>query len=210
MERQDVFLQRTYIALTNVLNSPELLAILTQYSFTEKAIRDALKLHSSVEQLTVERERAQEAQYQATQQLKQAKEELMSIFRIHLQTARLAYQRDATQYQDTLKLTGPIPRSTTDCVRHIKRFYTHIPVPMLEKYAVTQKELTDAHRLADQVIDLLALQTKAKSQPQQLSDTRQQTLEKLQTWMYRFEKIAQIAFDDQPQQLEALGQTVRR
>ena len=210
MERQDVFLQRTYIALTNVLNSPELLAVLTQYSFTDKVIREALKLHSSVEQLTVERERALEAQYQATQQLNQAKEELMSVFRIHLQTARLAYQRDADQYQDTLKLTGPVPRNTTDCLQHMKRFYTHVPVPMLEKYAVTPKEIVDAHRLADQVTELLALQTKAKSLPQQLSDTRQQTLEKLQAWMYRFEKIAQVAFDDRPQQLEAFGKTVRR
>jgi len=208
MERQDVFLQRTFIAITNVLNSPELLSVTTKYSYTEKVLRDALKLHSSVERLTVERERAQEAQYQATQQLNQAKEELLTTFRIHLQTARLAYQRDADQYQDTLRLTGPIPRNTTDCLRHIKRFYTHIPVAMMEKYATVSKELTDASRLVDQVLQLLALQTSAKSVPQQLSDTRQQTLHQLQVWMYRFEKIAQVAFADQPQQLEALGKTV--
>ena len=81
---------------------------------------------------------------------------------------------------------------------------------MMEKYVVTNKEMTDASRLVDRVQDLLALQTKAKSLPQQLSDTRQQTLDKLQAWMHRFEKIAKIAFEDQPQQREALGQTVRR
>lgn len=210
MEKQDVFLQRAYIALTNVLNSPELLTVMAQYSFDEKKIRDGLKMHKDIAQLTLQREQAQEAQYQATQVLTQAKVELMGIFRMHQETARLAYQRDAAQYQDTLRLTGPIPRSTTDCLRHIKRFYAHIPVAMMEKYVVPQKELTDASRLVDRILELLALQIKAKSLPQQLSDTRQQTLDKLQAWMYRFDKIAQLAFDDNPQQREALGQTVRR
>ena len=41
-------------------------------------------------------------------------------------------------------------------------------------------------------------------------ETIDQTLDKLQAWMHRFEKIAKIAFEDQPQQREALGQTVRR
>ena len=107
MERQDVFLQRTYIALTNLINSPELLAVVAEYSYTEKKIREALKLHSTVEQLTVERERAQETQYQATQRLTEAKEKLMSTFRMHQETARLAYQRDAKQYQDTLLALSP-------------------------------------------------------------------------------------------------------
>lgn len=209
MEKQDVFLHRTYVALTNVLNSPELLVIMAQYSFDEKKIREGLKMHGTVDTLTLQREQAQSAQYQATQLLTQAKEDLLNLFRKHLETARLAYLREAADYQDTLHITAIVPRATVDCLKHIKRFYAHIPVPMMEKYLVPQKELTEANRLAQRVKELLALQIKAKSQPQHLSDARQKAFTALKAWMYRFDKIAQLAFDDQPQQLEALGQTVR-
>nr|WKN38171.1 hypothetical protein K4G66_05590 [Tunicatimonas sp. TK19036] len=209
MERQDVFLQRTFVALTNLLNSPELLEVMAEYSFDEKKVRQGLKMHGKVETLTLQREQAQEAQYQATQLLTQAKEDLMSIYRKHLETARLAYLREAADYQDTLHITATVPRTMVDCIKHIKRFYAHVPVPMMEKYLVPQKELTEASRLAQRVNELLALQIKAKSQPQQLSDLRQKELNALQAWMHRFEKIARIAFEEQPQQLEVLGHTVR-
>lgn len=210
MEKQDVFLHRVYVALTNVLSSPELLAVMTLYSFDEKKIRAGLKMQSAVNALTLQREQAQATQYQATQLLTRSKEDLMSLFREHLETARLAYLREAADYQDTLRITAAVPRATLDCLKHIRRFYAHIPVLMMEKYLVPEKELTEASRLAQRVAELLALQIKAKSQPQQLSDARQKAFDALKAWMYRFERIAQIAFDDQPQQLEALGQTVKR
>lgn len=207
-KNQEQFLQRTRLALTNALTTPELLSALEQYTYNAKKLREGLALYDRVEDLTRQRERAQAAQYQATDLLNQAKKELLYIFRIHVDTARLAYRREA-QYQDTLGLTGTTPRETVACLAHIKRFYAHVPAPMMTKYHVPPKELTQATQLVARVEELLALQRKSMSQPQQISDIRLRTLTELQTWMRRFEKISEVALDDQPQQREALGQTVR-
>lgn len=207
-QKQDQFLQRTRLALTNALTTPELLTALAQYTYDAEKIREGLALYDRVEDLTRQRERAQEAQYQATQLLNAAKDELLYIFRIHTDTARLAYRREA-KYQDTLGVASAPPRETAACLAHIKRFYAHVPAPMMTKYHVPQKELTQATQLAARVEELLALQKKSMSQSQQISDVRQRTLKELQTWMRRFDKITLIAFDEQPQQREALGKTVR-
>ena len=209
-ENQDQFLQRVYIALTNALNVPQLLATLAQYTYDANKIGEGLGLYHRIENLARQREQAQEAQYRTTQLLNEAKEELLSLFKIHADTARLAYQREAAQYQDTLRLTGPVPRATAACLKHIKRFYAHIPAPMMDKYRVARKELNQGVQLVERVQELLALQKKTMSQPQQLTEARQQAFTELQTWMRRFDKMAGIALDDQPQQREALGQTVRR
>jgi hypothetical protein len=207
-KNQDQFLQRTLIALTNALNTPELLAALERFNYDAKAIQEALVIHERIEKLTRQREQALEVQYQTTQLLQQAKEEMLYLFRIHADTARLAYRREA-QYQDTLNLSAAAPRETAACLRHIKRFYAHVPVAMMTKYHVPQKELAQAEKLQLRVQEVLALQKKALSQPQKLTKARQQALTELQTWMRRFDKTAKLAFDDQPQQLEVLGKVVR-
>ena len=124
-------------------NTPELLATLERFTYDAKAIQEALAIYERIEKLTRQREQALEVQYQTTQLLQQAKEELLYLFRIHADTARLAYRREA-QYQDTLNLSAAAPRETAACLRHIKRFYAHVPVAMMTKYHVPQKELAQA------------------------------------------------------------------
>ncbi len=207
-KNQDQFLQHTRLAITNALTTPELLAALEQYTYGAKKLRQGLSIYDRVEDLTRQRERAQEAQYQTTQLLQRAKSELLYLFGIHASTARLAYRREA-QYQDTLNLSTAAPREMAACLAHIRRFYANVPASMMAKYHVPEKQLTQATQLVVRVEELLALQKKSMSQPQQLSKIRQRTLTELQTWMRRFDKAAKLAFDDQPQQLEVLGMVVR-
>ena len=68
-KNQDQFLQRTLIALTNALNTPELLAALERFTYDAKAIQEALVIHERIEKLTRQREQALEVQYQTTQLL---------------------------------------------------------------------------------------------------------------------------------------------
>ncbi len=207
-KNQNQFLHRVRVALTNALSTPDILTALSEYSYDAKKIRQGLSLYDDIEELTRQREQAQEAQYQTTELLGQAKEELLYIFKIHVSTARLGYQREAAA-QDTLRITRAAPRETVACLEHIKRFYAHVPTSMMAKYHVPQKELTQAGRLLDRVEELLALQKKMMSQPQQITEVRMQKLVELQTWMRRFDKISQVALDDQPQQREVLGQVVK-
>ena len=208
MEKQTHFLHRVRLTLTNALNTPELLAALTVYSYNASKIQEGISLYDTITDLTRQRERAQEAQYQATQLLNAAKEELLYMFKIHVNTARLAYRREA-EYQDTLRITRTLPRETAACLEHIQRFYAHVPAPMMTKYRVSSKELTETARLVERVQELLALREKAMSQPQQITEARQRAFAELQTWMRHFDTIARVALAEQPQHLEALGQVMK-
>ena len=95
-----------------------------------------------------------------------------------------------------------------DILAQAETFYTQIPVPMMEKYHVPRKELNEATKMVTKVRELQALQRHTQAQVQSLTQQRLQAIESLQTWMRRFMTVAKVALEEQPQQLEALNQTV--
>ena len=201
--KQNNFLKQVYIALTNTLNSPELLVAFQEFGYNEKKLRDGLKRHTHIGQLIQQQQLAQHELKTATRALQEARQKLISLFQIHLDTARLAYKREAG-YTDTLSLTRRRSRATADLCTQAKTFYANIPVELMEKYHVPQKELNDASKLATQVMELVALQRKAQAHVQDLTQTRKAALADLKTWMQTFLTIAKLALREQPQQLEAL------
>ena len=55
------------------------------------------------------------------------------------------------------------------------------------------------------VMQLLAAQALAKARAQDLTQQKQQQMEKMELWMRQFYKVAKVALSDAPQQMEALG-----
>ncbi|MEM6845532.1 MAG: hypothetical protein AAF632_25180 [Bacteroidota bacterium] len=201
--KQNNFLNQVYVALTNALNSSELLALLQQYGYNDKKLRDGLKLYERVEQLNQQQQLTTHAAKTASQTLQDTRQRLIEIFQIHLETARLAYKREAG-YEDVLSLTQARSKTTPDLLAQAKRFYANIPVALMEKYHVPQKELNEVAKLVEQVKELVALQRKTQAGMQSLTQTRQTAMFELKDWMKTFFTIAKIALRDHPQQLEAL------
>ena len=201
--KQSKFLQQVYVSLTNSLNSPELLILLQEYGYDEKKLRDGLKRYEEMEQLNRQQQLALHAAKSASQALQEARKQFISLFQVHLETARLAYKREAG-YTDTLSLTQGRSKAIADLLAQARTFYAHIPVALMARYHVPQKELTEAGRLATRVMELLALQRKTQAQVQTLTQTRKAAMAELKTWMRTFLTIAKLALREHPQQLEAL------
>ena len=72
-----------------------------------------------------------------------------------------------------------------------------------------QATLNEARKLVEHVETLDILRQQTKSQLQILTQQKQEALAELEQWMRRFYRIARIALEDQPQQLEALGLVVK-
>ena len=207
MPKQHQFLTQSFMALNNALTTPALLVVLQSYGYDEKALKGGLALHAQVETKAEERDAAYGVVRGTNRSLQQAKDTLIALFQSHLTMARLAFEREG--YADDLKITGRRHGATADWLAQAKKFYTHVPVELMEKYHIPKKELDEAKKLTAKVIDLLALQQKTKSQAQQLTQDRQTAYNELYAWMKKFIGIARVIFADQPQYLEALGLVVK-
>ncbi|MEQ9441213.1 MAG: hypothetical protein RIG62_19375 [Cyclobacteriaceae bacterium] len=205
--KQNKFLKQVYVALNNALNNPELQTILQEYGYNEKKLRDGLKRYEGIEQLTQQQQMAWYQAKSTSQILKDTRQQLTVLFQMHLDTARLAYKREAA-YTDTLGLTRARNKATLDLLDQARMFYTHIPVAMMEKYHAPQKELNEAGKLVNRVFELVALQRQAQAQVQTLTQTRNAAIHDLKIWMRSFLTIAKIACHEHPQQLEALDVVV--
>ena len=207
MVKQNVLLEESYGALTNAVHNPELLAALSGFGYDEVKLREGLTRHTTVKQITQQREQATHTARETAVLYQRSKERMIEQFQLHRDTARFAYRREA-QYTDHLKLTGSRETTTANLMVQAETFYRNVPVAMMEKYRVSRKELNETAKLVTQVRDLKAMRNHTQSQVQSLTQARLQALEALQTWMRHFMTVAKVALAEQPQQLEALNQTV--
>ena len=206
-QKQNLQLEEAYVAITNALKTPKLLATLSRYSYDEAKLHEGLTRHTTVKQLTQQRQQATQTALETSQLLQKSKAQLIKLFQMHRDTARLAYKREHG-YTDYLKLTQRRKVATVDMLAQAETFYNSIPVPMMEKYRISHKELNETAQLVGRVRELQAMQRQMQGQVQTLTQARLQALEELQMWMRRFMTVASIALEEQPQQLEILNQTV--
>lgn len=206
-QTQNALLGEAYVAITNTLNNPELQASVGRYGYDEARLREGLAHHSAVKQRTQQREQATQTARETAALYEEAKKQLLELFQMHREIARLAFKWE-DKYTDHLKLTRRMQRATVDMLAQAETFYGNVPVPMMEKHRVSRKELNEAATLVTQVQDLQAMRDHTQSQVQSLTQARLQALEAMQTWMRRFITVAKVALEEQPQQLEALNQTV--
>ena len=206
-QTQNVVLDQAYEAITNALNNPELREPLGHYGYDEAKLQEGLSYHARVKQLSQQRKRTTQTARETAALYQESKEHLIDLFQTHRDTARLAYKREAA-YTDHLKLTGSRQTAVANLLAQADTFYLNVPVPMMEKYRVSRRELQETAQLVEQVRNLKALRQHTQGQVQNLTQTRLRALEALQRWMRHFLMIAKVALASQPQQLESLHHTV--
>ncbi|MEK6476720.1 hypothetical protein WJR50_04260 [Catalinimonas sp. 4WD22] len=207
MKKLNLFMKDAYVVLHNVLSTPSLLSSMAKFGYNEKRVKESMERLQLIKQIALLRNEAISLSKSTTRNLQIAKETLISLFQIHIETARLGFKREA-EYEDHLNICNRRKSGTIDWLEQAETFYASVPTPMMEKYNVTAEELAQARQLVSQVMDLLAAQSKAKSRVQELTKQRNQQTEILDKWMRDFMKVASVALGESPQQLEALNKVV--
>ncbi len=207
-QKQNVLLDKAFVAISNAIHDSQLQAALADYGYDAARLQGGLTRHTTVQQLTRQRGQATQTARETAALYQQAKEQLTELFQMHRELARIAYRREA-QYTDHLKLTGPRQTNLPDLLAQAETFYAQVPVALMERYRVPRKELNEVAKLVTKVRELQAMQRRTQGQVQSLTQTRLRALKDLQTWIRRFMTVARVALEEQPQQLEALSQTVR-
>ncbi|WKN31787.1 hypothetical protein PZB74_00245 [Porifericola rhodea] len=208
MKKISLFMKDTYIALQNALYTPEILNALSRYGYSEKKIKGAMERLQHVKQVGIARDEASRYARAATRNLQLAKASLKELFQIHIETARLAFKREA-DYSDDLHICVRIKGGTMEWLAQVERFYANVPIEMMEKYHVPKEELEQVAVMQSRVMELMASQSANKSKEQELTQQRNAEIKALELWMRHFMKIAEVALNDSPQQLEALNKVVR-
>lgn len=118
--------------------------------------------------------------------------------------------RKEDQKQKALGLKGRKKVSLSGWLHQAEIFYKNIldDADLQQKLAQTnlsQEALQQAQSLVQAVSDLDSAQEKEKSEAQQATQERNQALDELNEWYSEVKELAFIAFEDNPQKLEALG-----
>ncbi|MGD1889103.1 MAG: hypothetical protein ACFB15_00610 [Cyclobacteriaceae bacterium] len=204
--KEAYFLNQVDVAVDNALSTPEILSQLEVYGYDAKKIKQGQAMRRALDELMMQQEDAHLAAKDATRVLNEVRQQAETMFGTHLSIARIAF-RDDTTFLNALKLCQSRERILPDWLVQVQRFYTRIVVVAkeMEKYNVPQKELIETRKLIAQIGNLQRLQKKAKGQAQMATQAKNMAINDLEIWMRRFIRIARVALEENPQQLEMLG-----
>lgn len=203
------FLNQVDIAIDNALSIPEIIEKLSDYGYDARKLRKGQEMRRAIDGLRMQQEDAQIAAKDATRTLNEVRQQVDTMFVSHLAIARIAFKDDRT-FWNALKLGQARERNLPDWLTQVQRFYNRIVVVanVIERYNIPKKELIETRKMIAQIGNLQRLQKKAKGQAQIATQNKNDALNELELWMRRFLRIARVALDDNPQQLEMLGVVV--
>lgn len=187
----------------------EIMKRMNQHGCDAKFINEGEKGCQQVQSLGEQQEDAHRKAKEATQTLWDTRQYIHDRYMLHLKLSRVALKDDAAA-AEKLGFKGIRKTRLNEWLRQTNQFYRHALeyAETLEKYNIPRHELEESKTLLGQLIELSALQQKAQSQAQLLTQKKQESLTQLERWYRRLIRVAHIALEDEPQQLEALGVVV--
>ena len=179
------------------------------YGFDRKACQQARNLYEAAYGVQMTKDNELGVQRTATRALRETQTEAHQGYMKHVKIVRMAVPRDEELWKK-LGLIGKRETTLTGWLRQVRQFYRNVALVQdtLQSFNVLPAEWQQVQAQVESVATMRVEQNRTRSQSQQLRQQRDIALRKLEKWVRNFLKIAQIAFEDNPQQLEALGRVV--
>ena len=205
-------LDEARIATTNAAEVQAIAAALNTYGFTQERLQEGRTLYEAALASNSTKQQQYGNQYDSTAKLNEQLDTLADTYTKHLKIARIAITQPGQA--QALSLLGPRKRPFAARLAQIKQFYTNALsnpdiLAALAKYNITKKILEDTQTDIAAVETTSATREQLKGAAQAATQTRNEHLKQLETWMKEFRTIAKIALKDEPQLLESLGILVR-
>lgn len=205
----DETLNSAELAINNTINNAELLEIMALYGYDLTEMNNGKTLLEKAKDLYNEQKREYSEQYQASEELDSALETVKKLYMRHVKLARIAFEENPSIWTE-LGLNGSRKKSFSGFVAQANLFYENAKTnetvkTELAKLSITEEKLNEAQLLLQNITQLSAKQKKEKSEAQQATELRDKAIDEMNDWTSKFLKVARIAFEDDPQKLEALG-----
>lgn len=202
-------LEQAHMAIEGALNTPGIIKALIPLGYDRKAIQGGKALYEQAILQQSLRESEYNTQKDNSSMLKDAFAEARKMYIEHVKLARLSIPPDRYHWHN-MKLRGSRKNDMTGWLFQAQAFYRHTaPVAeLLAKRGISQEELAQAQAMVEAVAASRVKCNYGKSNAQQAKEQRDKAMQDLQAWMKKFMKAARYAFDENKQQLEALGVVV--
>ncbi len=197
------------MSIYSIRQQADMMRQLAQYGCDNKFVNEGEKICKQFQSFSEQQEEAQRKSREATQSLGETRNFIQGRYMQHLKLSRLAFQ-DNPSISEALGFKGPRKTRLDGWLRQTRDFYRNAIsyAESLEKFGVPRHELEESQTLLVQMIELSSLQKQAQSQAQVLTRKKQETQTALEQWYRKLIKVARLALEDEPQQLEALGVVV--
>ncbi|MAT57722.1 MAG: hypothetical protein CMF23_07075 [Ignavibacteriae bacterium] len=197
------------LAINNTINNAELLETMALYGYDLTEMNIGKSLLETAKDLYNEQKREYSEQYEASEELDSALESIKKLYIRHVKLSRIAFEENPSIWTE-LGLNGSRKKSFSGFVAQANLFYDNAKTnetvkTELAKLSITEEKLNEAHLLLQNITQLSAKQEKEKSEAQQATELRDKAIDEMNDWTSKFLKVARIAFEDDPQKLEALG-----
>ena len=199
-------LKRVQTAVDYLLGTPDAQKSMNKVGFPKAEVLQGKAFLEQVRLLDAAQQKEYGDQYQATDELTQARQQARAQYIKHVEVARFALKEQRGHWK-TLELNGKRKEDLFGWLAQAHTFYNNIgPVTtILAEYKLTGEELEQGKSMIDAVIDAYNVRQREGNEAQAATQQRDEALEKLDTWMRRFSQTARLAFANDPQTLKGMG-----
>ncbi|WPP51578.1 hypothetical protein [Catalinimonas niigatensis] len=203
-------LENNRLAIGGALANPAIVKALSPLGFDRKEILSGKALLQKMMNQQEERLHEENLQKASTDQLRKAYQEANTLYMKHVKFARMVIPAQSQLWND-MKLSGIRRKDIAGWLGQVQSFYRYATTAagLLAERGITADELAQAQAMIEAVADARVQQNSCKGNKQLARERRDKERKEMQLWMSKFIKAARFAFDENKQQLEALGILVR-
>jgi hypothetical protein len=199
--------------IAGVSNSPEIQAKMTAFGYTPEKIEQGKALLENAQRMTAVQVGGYSNQYAATDELDKEWIGTYSKYMVTVKVTRIAF-KGRPDLLVKFRVTGRRNRSLSGWLSDSRIMYSNIldtpeALTTLAMYGYTKERITAELEAINQVEALHSKRLAEKSGAQMGTVNRDKAIDDICNWFSDFRAIARIALYDAPQQLEALGITVK-
>ncbi|WP_341291997.1 hypothetical protein [Catalinimonas locisalis] len=202
----EAFLQKVSLMIESALNKPEIQKKLEScnYDFDQlvtgrNLLEELSKLHKHYQ-----REYGRKSEF-----LEMIKKDQKFAFDTYVHHQRLIHQalKDTPGLEEALNLNEVVALDNEGWLDQASIFYKKVNfiAKDLSSYGLDNSELAQSRAMIDALKDAKIMQRKIQKKAKEAIVQRDQVLNILQQWVYKFNTIAQIALHDDVLSLESLG-----
>ena len=197
------------LVLNNVRNDEGILEAVMPFGYDSASFQAGQNLYDEALELVNRQSARYGDQYEATQQVEDARDAAEAVYMSALKVARVAL-RDYERAGNALKMNGERKHSLWGWLGQAQMFYTNLLdddelLAAMACFGYDRAKLEDQAMLVLAVVDADNAQEGNKGEAQQSTRERDDKLDELDQWIADFKVIARIALEDKPQWLEKLG-----
>jgi len=203
------YLYRVSTLFTNSVQDEKIRNAVFSYGYNQEKMEEGKKLYETLDSLEREYLRAIDIKAAINFQKQKLQRQVNKSYMKYLKIARIAFDQH-TEARESLLLEGIRERIFEKWFHQVEVFCNNIISnseywPYLEQFGVRNKDIEALKEQLDS-LRILADQTlKMTGQVKMITEKKRTQTIHVQNWVSDYIKIARIAFEDAPQNLEKLG-----